>query len=154
MNKKARIILLIVILVAAAGILTAVKISSARKSREVKEWMLKTQRYKDAAKKIPDFNGKTEEEVIAIQGQPHSQGEWKPFDGLPELFIDLHEIYPYQSPESKGVIIKAFFWEYPDINLAVAFHKENGKWIVLKTYKWPIWVIYYPDFARTHKEKD
>lgn len=61
---------------------------------------------------------------------------------LPEFYIEIHNSYPLSDPETEGVEIKELRWDHSGFTDTVFMHKVDGKWTVLKSFRWKEGVVF------------
>jgi len=90
----------------------------------------------DMVEELPHFHGKTEVEIIQALGQPDERHEVRPYEGLPEFYVEIHNTYPAGDPKSEGVVVRELRWNYARHHVSLFLHKPAGEWIVLDSVRW------------------
>lgn len=93
---------------------------------------------------LTHLHGMTESTVTAELGTPTHTNVMTLKQGvtLPELYIEIHNIYAPSDPKIDGVEIKELRWDRSGFTQAVFMHKVDGIWTVLESCRWKDGVVF------------
>lgn len=81
----------------------------------------------------------TEQQVVNKLGPPSWISEMILQQGrtLPEMYVEIHNIYSPKDPKTEGIVIKELRWTCYTHQKAVFLHYPNGaEWIVFQSLRW------------------
>jgi hypothetical protein len=97
----------------------------------------------EPVEKLPHFQGKSLQAVMASLGEPDRQLDYKMADSPGgEFRVELYNTYPPGDPKAAQARIKELQWHRARYHIAVWLHQVNGDWVVLETCRWKEGIVF------------